>query len=100
MAAPDAAVVEVAYALRDRQRVVQLRFAAGMTAIQAVEASGMLVEFPDLCSGSLDLGVYGRVVQHAHVLQPGDRVEIYRRLTAEPREARRQLAARRKTRRA
>ena len=97
MAAPESGAVEVAYALRDRQRVIQVRLAQGMTAIQAVEASGMLKDFPDLSAGSLDLGVYGRVVQQTHVLQPGDRVEIYRRLTADPREARRRLAAEGKT---
>ena len=69
-----------------------------MTAIEAVEASGMLKDFPELAAGRLDLGVYGRVVQQTHVLRPGDRVEIYRRLTADPREARRRLAAQGKTR--
>ena len=93
MADPESVTVEVVYALRDRQRVIKVRFAEGMTAIHAVEASGMLKAFPDLSAGSLDLGVYGRVVQQTHVLQPGDRVEIYRRLTADPREARRRLAA-------
>ena len=93
MAVPEIAAVEVAYALRARQRVIQVRFTQGMTAIQAVEASGMLKDFPDLSAGSLDLGVYGRVVQQTHVLQPGDRVEIYRRLTADPRAARPRLAA-------
>ena len=92
MAVPELAAVEVAYALRDRQRVIQVRFTQGMTAIQAVEASGMLEGFPDLSAGRLDLGVYGRVVQEGHVLRPGDRVEIYRRLTADPRAARRRLA--------
>jgi len=98
MAAPERAAVEVVYALRDRQRVIQVRFAEGMTAIEAVEASGILKDFPDLSAGTLDLGVYGRVVQSTHLLRPGDRVEIYRRLTADPREARRQLAAQGKTR--
>jgi putative ubiquitin-RnfH superfamily antitoxin RatB of RatAB toxin-antitoxin module len=99
MAAPESAAVEVVYALRDQQRVVRVQFAEGMTAIQAVEASEMLADFPDLSAGRLDLGVYGRVVQQIHVLRPGDRVEIYRRLTADPREARRRLAARGETRR-
>ena len=70
-----------------------------MTAIEAVEASGLLKVCPELAGGRLDLGVYGRVVQQTHVLRPGDRVEIYRRLTADPREARRRLAAQGKTRR-
>jgi putative ubiquitin-RnfH superfamily antitoxin RatB of RatAB toxin-antitoxin module len=99
MAIPESAAVEVVYALRDRQRALQVRFAEGMTAIQAVEASGLLQEFPELAGSRIDLGVYGRVVQRAHVLQPGDRVEIYRRLMADPREARRRLAARGKARR-
>jgi hypothetical protein len=93
MAAPESTAVEVVYALRDRQRVIQVRFAEGMTAIEAIEASGLLKDFPELAGSGLDLGVYGRVVQSAHLLRPGDRVEIYRRLTADPREARRQLAA-------
>jgi putative ubiquitin-RnfH superfamily antitoxin RatB of RatAB toxin-antitoxin module len=99
MAVPERAFVEVVYALRDRQRIVQVRFSEGMTAIEAVEASGLLEVFPELAAGKLDLGVYGRVVQQAHVLRPGDRVEIYRRLTADPREARRKLIAPGKKRR-
>ena len=91
--------MEVVYALRDRQRVVHVRFSEGMTAIEAVETSGLLEVFPELAAGKLDLGVYGRVVQQTHVLRPGDRVEIYRRLTADPREARRRLAAQGKSRR-
>jgi putative ubiquitin-RnfH superfamily antitoxin RatB of RatAB toxin-antitoxin module len=98
MAVPEGTSVEVVYALRDRQRVIQVRFAEGMTAIEAIEASGILEDLPELSAGRLDLGVYGRVVQSTHLLRPGDRVEIYRRLTADPREARRQLAAQGRTR--
>jgi putative ubiquitin-RnfH superfamily antitoxin RatB of RatAB toxin-antitoxin module len=97
MAAPESTAVEVVYALRDRQRVIQVRFAEGMTAIEAIEASGLLKDFPELAGRGLDLGVYGRVVQSTHLLRPGDRVEIYRRLAANPREARRQLAAQGRT---
>jgi uncharacterized protein len=98
MAAPEGASIEVVYALRDRQHVSQVRHADGMTAIEAVEASGLLKNFPELAGSRLDLGVFGRVVQEAQVLRRGDRVEIYRRLKADPREARRQVAARGKTR--
>jgi putative ubiquitin-RnfH superfamily antitoxin RatB of RatAB toxin-antitoxin module len=98
MATPEIATVEVVYALRERQQVSRVRHAHGMTAIQAVEASGLLKVFPELAGSRLDLGVYGRVVQETQVLCPGDRVEIYRRLTADPREARRRLAAREGTR--
>ena len=70
-----------------------------MTAIEAVEASGLLTVCPELAGSTLDMGIFGRVVQRTHELRPGDRVEIYRRLTAEPREARRRLAAQGKARR-
>jgi hypothetical protein len=99
MAVPEHAAVEVVYALRDRQHVSRVRHADGMTAIEAVEASGLLKACPELAGSRLDLGVYGRVVQQTHVLRPGDRVEIYRPLTADPREARRRLAAQGKARR-
>jgi putative ubiquitin-RnfH superfamily antitoxin RatB of RatAB toxin-antitoxin module len=99
MAVPEHVAVEVVYALRDRQHVSRVRHADGMTAVEAVEASGLLKIFPELAGNRLDLGVYGRVVQETQVLLPGDRVEIYRPLTADPREARRRLAARGKTRR-
>jgi putative ubiquitin-RnfH superfamily antitoxin RatB of RatAB toxin-antitoxin module len=99
MADPERAAVEVVYALRDRQHVSRVRHVDGMTAIEAVEASGLLKVCPELAGTRLDLGVYGRVVQQALVLRPGDRVEIYRPLTADPREARRRLASRGKARR-
>jgi len=98
MAAPESAGVEVVYALPDRQRVTRVRFEEGMTAIRAVEESGLLNDFPELAGRGLDLGIFGRVVQESHALRPGDRVEIYRPLTADPREARRQLAAQGRTR--
>jgi putative ubiquitin-RnfH superfamily antitoxin RatB of RatAB toxin-antitoxin module len=93
MAAPERQLVEVVYALRDRQRVVTVDYADGLTASRAVELSGLAGEFPELAAGAPDLGIYGRVVQPSHILRPGDRVEIYRRLRADPRETRRRLAA-------
>jgi hypothetical protein len=93
MAAPERQVVEVVYALRAKQRVVTVEHVDGLTAARAVELSGLAREFPELAAGVPDLGVYGRVVKPNHTLRPGDRVEIYRRLRADPREMRRRLAA-------
>ena len=97
MAAPDARRVEVAYARPDRQRVVPVTLTEGMTARDAVLASGLLQEFPELEGRSLVLGVYGQVVEGSRLLVPGDRVEIYRPLATDPREARRRLAAQGRT---
>jgi len=85
--------IEVAYALPERQRVVELEFAEGMTAAHAVRRSGICSEFPELAARALTLGVYGEVVAETHVLRPGDRVEIYRELAVDPRDARRSRAA-------
>lgn len=97
MAAPDARRVEVAYARPDRQRVVAVKLTEGMTAVDAVRVSGLLKEFPELEGRSLVLGVFGQVVEGSRPLVPGDRVEIYRPLVADPREARRRLAAQGRT---
>lgn len=88
---PEAPLIEVAYARPDRQRVVELPFSAGMTALAAVEASGLLEEFA-LDPANLAVGIYGRKVDGSQPLRPGDRVEIYRPLAVDPREARRRSA--------
>ena len=81
------------YALPERQRVIRLAYAAGMTAGDAVRISRIVAEFPDLAERPLTLGVYGEVVPESRQLRPGDRVEIYRGLAVDPREARRRRAA-------
>lgn len=89
---PDSPVVEVVYALPERQRLVSVPLSAGMTALEAVWASGMLEEFPDLDASALALGIWGRRVDASQRLRADDRVEIYRPLRVDPREARREAA--------
>ncbi len=81
--------VSVAYALSDRQVVRELELAEGATVVAALHKSGLLQEFPALDPASTPIGIYGRSVSGDTVLQPGDRVEIYRPLIVEPRAARR-----------
>ena len=85
--------VEVVYALPERQRLITLAYAAGMTAGDAVRTSRIATEFPELAARPLTLGIYGVVVAESRPLRPGDRVEIYRELAVDPREARRRRAA-------
>jgi uncharacterized protein len=91
---PDFPGIEVAYALPGRQRVVRLRLERPMSAEEAVRASGLLEEFPELAGQALALGIYGRRVEGTQILRAGDRVEIYRPLKVDPRDARRRAAAR------
>lgn len=89
---PEAAVVEVVYASPARQRVVSVPLSEGLTALEAVRASGILESAPELGPGELALGIWGRRVEASHPLRADDRVEIYRPLRCDPREARRQAA--------
>jgi uncharacterized protein len=89
--------VAVAYALPERQSVVPLELAAGSTALDAVQQSGLPALFPEIASRPLELAVFGRKVPPARVLKGGDRVEILRPLIRDPKETRRQLAGRGQT---
>jgi uncharacterized protein len=97
MSGPDLPAVEVAYARPDRQDVVRVALAEGMTALGAVEASGLRELHRELADRALDLGIFGQAVPPDRLLKNGDRVEIYRALATDPREARRRLAAQGRT---
>ena len=85
--------VEVACALPDRQALLRLDVPAGSTARQAVERSGSAEQFPEIDVAQAPLGVFGQHVDADHALKPGDRVEIYRPLIADPKAARRKRAS-------
>jgi hypothetical protein len=86
--------IEVAYAGASGQVVVELDVPAGTTAAQAVRASGLAQRFPEIDLARQALGVFGERVKPDRVLEEGERVEIYRPLIADPKEARRRKAAR------
>ena len=85
--------VEVAYALPEKQVIVDLRLPEGSCARDAVLASGLDATFVGLDLQRCPLGIFGHEVAEDSVLREGDRVEIYRPLVNEPRATRRALAA-------
>lgn len=87
--------VEVAYALPERQEIVQLEVPEGSTALEAAVCSGLDERFPGLVIDEHSkLGIFGAVVPSTRVLRDGERVEIYRPLIADPKDARRARAER------
>jgi uncharacterized protein len=86
-------VVEVAYARPERQLVLKLEVPPGTTALEAVRLSGIEEQFPEIDLATNRLGIFGKLCKPDRSLIAGDRVEIYRPLLAEPRAARRALAA-------
>lgn len=81
--------VEVVYATRHAQEIVQLVLEPGARAIDALRASGLLTRHPEIDLGIPAIGIFGRRVAHDTRLEDGDRVEIYRSLKADAKEARR-----------
>jgi len=91
--------VEVAYALPQRQQLTTLQVAPGTTAYEAVQQSGVVQQFPEIDLDNAKMGIFGQALgtkglkpPKEHVLQAGDRVEIYRPLIADPKEVRKRRA--------
>lgn len=81
--------VEVAYARPERQEIVELFIEEGCSLREAILRSGILERFPEIDLEQNATGIFGQLVSGSQVLRDGDRVEIYRPLTADPRIARR-----------
>jgi putative ubiquitin-RnfH superfamily antitoxin RatB of RatAB toxin-antitoxin module len=89
-----AGFIEVVYALPERQTLVRISWSeGGMSAGDAVAASGICNSHPELEKAALVIGVFGVVCDWSRPLRPGDRVELYRPLRNDPRAMRRARAA-------
>ena len=91
--ADDRIDIEVAYARPDEQVILPLRVPAGTAIEDAIRRSGILDRFPEIDLAANKVGVFGKVGRLDQGLAEGDRVEIYRPLIADPKEARKQRAA-------
>ncbi|MFL1467863.1 RnfH family protein [Marinobacter sp. DUT-3] len=82
--------VEVAYARPDKQEIISLEVPDGTTALEAVKQSGIVAVFPEVDPESNDMGIFGKAIKSpaAHELREGDRVELYRPLKIDPKQAR------------
>lgn len=85
--------IEVAYALPQKQVLKSLKLPAGSTLMAAIEASGLLRDFPEIDLEKNKVGVFGKLGKPDTVLRDQDRVEVYRPLMADPKEVRKQRAA-------
>lgn len=85
--------VEVAYARPDTQQILPVKLERGATVEDAIKMSGILHHFPEIDLAVNKVGVFGKLCKLNAALRPGDRVEIYRKLIADPKEVRKQRAA-------
>ncbi|MCL2644746.1 MAG: RnfH family protein [Betaproteobacteria bacterium] len=85
--------IEVVYALPHSQDVITVSMPEGATVLEAVEASGLLLKYPEIELGKRNkLGIYNKPALPDTVLRDCDRVEIYRPLIADPKAVRKQRA--------
>lgn len=81
--------VEIVYALPHIQVLKKLSVPTSCTIKQAIILSGILNQFPEIDLTKNNLGIFGKFAQLHTFLQPNDRIEIYRPLVIDPKDARR-----------
>lgn len=102
MTVQDCIRVEVVYALPDKQKLLSLQVPVGTTMFEAAQQSGITEQFPELDLASASMGVFGKVEgsPRERVMRDGERVEIYRPLTVDPKDNRKARAQRAKQKKA
>lgn len=81
--------IRVAYATGEEQVIIELSVADGTTIQEAIQRSGILDRYPDIDLRRQRVGVFGQARALDYRPRTGDRIEIYRPLVLDPKEARR-----------
>lgn len=76
--------VGVAYSEPGNQIWMNIEVPDTATVNDAIARSGILNQFPHIDLARQKVGVFGRLVKLDAALRPGDRVEIYRGIIADP----------------
>jgi uncharacterized protein len=85
----DNVTVEVVFALADIQHLRRFVLPPGATAADAVALACKDPAFAAVDVTRAEIGIFGRRVDPTTALGDGDRIEIYRKLRIDPKEARR-----------
>ncbi|SFN61601.1 hypothetical protein SAMN04488056_101484 [Cohaesibacter marisflavi] len=76
--------IGVAYVTPTHKVWLKMEMPDGCTIEEAIHRSGLLDQFPDIDLETQKVGIFGRIAKLGKVLEDGDRVEIYRPITADP----------------
>lgn len=87
--------VEVVYASEHSQKLITVEVDQGATIETVIRRSGILADFPEIDLARQSVGVFSRQRALTDIVQAGDRIEIYRPLLIDPKEARRVRAKKR-----
>ncbi|MGX5174847.1 RnfH family protein [Aliikangiella sp. IMCC44653] len=80
--------IELIYALPNEQDLLTIEVPADSTVEQAIGLSGILQRYPEIDLQKNKVGIFSKACKLTDPLQAGDRIEIYRPLIADPKEAR------------
>jgi len=81
--------IEVAYASANQSWLIPFKVEEGTTVQQAIASSGILEQCPDINLQTNKVGLFSKIVELDVPVRAGDRIEIYRPLILDPKEARR-----------
>ena len=95
----DLLTITVAYCAPGVEDLSVVQLPAGALVRDAIAAAKLITRRPEL-EGAIDAGIWGRRCSQDQPLTDGDRVEIYRPLTIDPKEGRRARADLRRKQRA
>lgn len=84
--------VEIAYAKPEKQMLISISVAENCTILEVILQSGMLQAFPEIDLDSANVGIFSTLCSLEKIVENGDRIEIYRPLQTDPKDARRQRA--------
>jgi putative ubiquitin-RnfH superfamily antitoxin RatB of RatAB toxin-antitoxin module len=81
--------VGVCYAQADRQLWLKLEVPDGSTVAEAIALSGLLAQYPEIDLDTQKVGIFGKIAKLDTAVKEGDRVEIYRKIIADPQQVQR-----------
>lgn len=87
--------IEVAYARPDLQKILAISVPVGTSVYDAARVSGIDKIFPEIDFATIDMGIFGKVVKDPknQEIREGERIELYRPLIIDPKQARLNRAA-------
>jgi len=81
--------VGVCYAQADKQLWMRLEVPDNSTVEETIYLSGVLAQHPEIDLTKQKVGIFGKIAKLDATVQEGDRVEIYRQITADPAQVKR-----------
>ncbi|NVK22425.1 MAG: RnfH family protein [Kangiellaceae bacterium] len=85
-------VVEVCYALPDKQTLLTVQANKEATVEEVILQSAIIELYPEIDLSRNRVGIFSKLAKLTDTLHAGDRIEIYRPLVIDPKEVRKQRA--------